>query len=63
VNFLLGGDDARAEIRSSAASILVWAAMLGLAMLVGARNLYLLFTPPVPPSSPPRPSGAAQPKP
>ncbi len=62
-HFLLGAGDANAEIKSSAASILMWAAMLGLPMLVGARNLYLLFTPPVPPSSPPRPSGAAQPKP
>jgi hypothetical protein len=55
-HFLLGAGGASAEIRSSATSILMWAAILGLPMLVGARDLYLLVTPPAPPSSLPRSS-------
>ena len=55
-HFLLRAGGASAEIRSSAASILMWSAILGLPMLVGARYLYLLATPPAPPSSLPRSS-------
>ena len=59
-HFLLGPGDVSTTITSSAGSILIWAAMLGLPMLVGARYLYLLVTPPVPLSSPPRSSGELQ---
>jgi hypothetical protein len=59
-HFLLGTGDVGATIVSSTRSILMWAAMLGLPMLVGARYLYLLTTPLTPPSSPPRSSGESQ---
>jgi hypothetical protein len=60
--FLLVAGGASKEIRSSATSILMWAAMLGLPMLVGARYVYLLLTRPVPLSALPRSSGESQPK-
>lgn len=41
-HFLLGAGDASTAITSSTRSILMWAAMLGLPMLAGARYLYLL---------------------
>ena len=62
-HFLLGAGDAHSGITSSATSILMWSAMLGLPMLAGARYLYLLVTPPTPPSSPPRSSGESPRKP
>jgi len=62
-HFLLGAGGASAEIRSSTTSILMWAAILGLPMLVGARSLYLLVTRPTRPSSPPRSFEEAQRKP
>ena len=61
-HFLLGAGGAGAEIRSSPASILMWAAILGLPVLVGARYLYVLVTPPVPPSSPRHSSEESPPK-
>jgi hypothetical protein len=41
--FLTGQSEVNAQIMSSATSILMWAGVLGLPMLVGARHLYLLL--------------------
>ena len=41
--FLLSARDPRAGITSDAGSLLMWSAMLGLPMTVGARHLYMLL--------------------
>jgi len=43
LHFLLGKDEVSAQVTSSVASVVLWAAMLGLPMLIGARHLYLLL--------------------
>ena len=66
VHFLLAPGEVSANLRSSPGGILMWAAMLGLPMLIGVRYIYLLLrqgaTPPAQPSAQRRPSAAVPPK-